>query len=81
MLNYITNFRSACQEYWVLYHTAGLCEYAGARNFIGQMTHKIHTLSQLGRFCAYVTRGMPNDKIHSWISRNLASILQSEKLR
>ena len=43
LLNYITNFRSACQECWVLHHTAALCEYAGARNLIGQMTIKIHS--------------------------------------
>ena len=33
-MNYMTNFRSACQECWV-YRTAALCEYAGARNLIG----------------------------------------------
>ena len=43
LLNYITNFQSAYQESWVLHHTAALCEYAGAHNLIGQMTHKIYT--------------------------------------
>ena len=43
LLNYITNFQSACRECWVLHCTAALCEYAGVRYSIGQMTHKIHT--------------------------------------
>ena len=43
LLNYITNFQSACGECWVLHRTAALCEYASARNLIGQMTNKIHT--------------------------------------
>ena len=42
LLNYITKFRSACRECWVLHPTAAFCEYAGACNLTGQMTHKIH---------------------------------------
>ena len=43
LLNYITNFQSACRECWVLHHRTVLCGYAGAHNLTGQMTHKIHT--------------------------------------
>ena len=43
LLNYITNFRSACRECWALHRTAAFCEFAGAPDLIGQMTHKMHT--------------------------------------